>query len=577
MRAKIFLCGLSFILWFNTLMAAPAASVDRTQLSTEDTLILQIVDEDVGADNPDLTPLSTDFNVRSTVLSTEVQSINGKMSQKKTWSIGLTPKHSGTLTIPSLTLGTDKTDPIIIEVSNPQSSGATTASSKKDDATANNQPPIFMQTTLAPKSVYEGQAGLYTVKIFYNTSVREPSLTLPDIDNAKLIHVGKDTNQRTTMNGQNYQVLEQHYAIIAQRDGILDVQSPTLQGFRLDLTRNDSFNNPWQPFRISAPSLSLKVNTVPGMTKSSWWLPSTKVLLTDSWTQNPPHFQSGVPITRTLTLRAQNVIAEQLPTLAPSQNDGFQLYPDKPLLNTDSNGFQLQATRTEKIAYLPNANGQLTIPAINIDWWDTDSNSPKKVTIPAYTVTVASSTNTVIDHDAASAPAVLSLGENVVQTPPQNNTANWAKNPFLILSLLLGVAWVTTVVLWWRSTKPKTRSKTHNLHNSEEIKTLRQLRTDLRIACQQNNALDAKAALLAIGKELWPYETVLSVGDLSEKFQQQKTKQLLQELESVLYKESALWHGAQLWTLLDEEFRTQAKTSTDPEDILPHLYLEEKK
>ncbi len=571
MRTKGFLYSLSLVLWFNVVMATPVASVDRTQINANDTLTLQITDQDVGSDNPDLTPLSTDFNVTSTVLSTEVQSINGKVSQKKTWTIVLNPKHSGTFKIPSLTLGTDKTDPITIEVT-----GAA-ATPTNQEVSANNHPPIFMQTTVAPKSVYEGQAGLYTVKIFYNTSVREPSLTIPDMDGAKLIHVGKDTNQQTMMDGQNYQVLEQHYAIIAQHDGILDLKSPTLQGLRLDLTRNDSFNNPWQPFSISAPALSLKVNTVPGMTKSSWWLPSTKVLLTDSWAQNPPHFQNGVPVTRTLTLTAQNVTAEQLPTLAPAQSDGFQLYPDKPLLNTDSNGFQLQASRTEKIAYLPNTSGQLTIPAINIDWWDTDSNTPKKVTIPAYTVTVAASANIAPDHNKVSAPTVLSLGENVVQTSPRDDSADWTKSPFFILSLLLGAAWIITVVLWWRSTKPKARTKIHNPHNSEEVKTLRQLRTELRIACQQNNALDAKAALLAIGKELWPYETILSVGDLTEKFRQQKTKELLQELESVLYKETTLWHGAQLWTSLDEEFRTKAQESTDPDDVLPHLYLEEKK
>jgi hypothetical protein len=106
---------------------------------------------------------------------------------------------------------------------------------------------------------------------------------------------------------------------------------------------------------------------------------------------------------------------------------------------------------------------------------------------------------------------------------------------------------------------------------------MRQLRSELKNACLQNNALHAKNALLFIGKELWPYETVLSVGDLAEKFQQEKTRQLLQELERVLYNEITVWHGVELWALLDEEFRTKAKNSTDPHDVLPHLYLEEKK
>lgn len=570
MRIRCFLCALSLIMLCTQMMAAPSVSVDRTHLTTNDTLTLQIKDQNVNDNNPDLTPLAENFNLLSTVVSTEVQSLNGKIQQQKTWSIVLTPKHSGTITIPSLTIGTDKTEALAIVVT-----AATTDPSPKNEPVS-NQASVFMQTTVAPKSVYEGQAGLYTVKIFYNTTVREPSLMIPDMGNAKLIHVGKDTNQRTTVNGENYQVLEQHYAVIAKQDGVLDIKSPTLQGSRLDLMRRDGFNNPWEPFKISAPASSLKVHTIPGMAKSSLWLPSTKVTLTDSWTNNPPQFQSGVPITRTLTLSAQNVTAEQLPTIAPTQNDGFQLYADKPLLNTDSNGFQLQASRIEKIAYLPNANGRVTIPAITLDWWNTDSNSPQKVSIPDYTFTVSGSKNNNVDHNTTLTPTVLSLHDTVAAAP-ENTHPSWYKKPFVLLSILLGLVWVTTLVLWWRATKPKPPIKTHHVHNHEEIKTLRQARSDLKIACQQNNALDAKAALLAIGKTLWPYETLLSVGDLTEKFQLQGTKELLQELESVLYKETTLWHGAQLWKLLDEEFRTKAKASTNPDDILPQLYLKEKK
>ncbi len=438
--------------------------------------------------------------------------------------------------------------------------------------TAPKQASIFMRTSVVPKTLYEGQAGLYTVKIFYNTAVREPSLSIPDMGNAKLIHMGSDTNQRTDVNGESYQMLEQHYAVIAQKDGILDLKSPVLQGFSLDLTRSDSFNNPWEPFHVSAPTVSLKVNTVPGMSKSTWWLPSTKVNLTDSWTENPPQFQSGVPITRTLSLNAQNITAEQLPTIAPLHNKGFQLYPDKPGLNTNSNGFQLQASRTEKIAYLPNATGQLTIPAITVDWWDTDSNSPKKLTLPAYNVTVTANAK----EDTGALLPTLSLNEEAVQHVERINT-QWYQNPFSILSALLALAWIVTLWLWWRGSKPKVMAKPHTTHHSDDIKTMRQLRLDLKRACVHNSALDAKGALLSISKELWPYETVLSVGDLVEKFQQERTKQLLQELESVLYKEASVWHGAELWALLDEEFRLKAKHSTTPDDVLPHLYMEEKK
>ena len=402
------------------IFAAPITSVDHTQLSLNDSLTLQITEDGNINDDPDLSPLNQDFNVVSTTTSQAIQIINNKTSQQKTWSITLTPKHTGNLVIPSLALGRDKTDPISLQVATAE---ITTADPNKvvSDATPNNKPtpstpthqnpPIFMQTSINPQTVYEGQAGLFTVKIFYNTSVREPALTIPNMGDVKLMHVGKDINQRTEVDGDMYQVLEQHYALIAEKDGVLDIESPVLQGYRLDISGYNAFNNPWQAFHISAPSVSLKVNTIPGMAKSTWWLPSSKVTLTDSWADNPPNFENGVPVTRTLTLTAQNVTADQLPQIAPDKNNGFQLYPDKPILKTDSNGFQLQATRVEKIAYLPNANGQFTIPAIRIDWWNTDDNTPQTVAIPAKTITIASNTNSSGDH-AMMSPTVLSLQDN---------------------------------------------------------------------------------------------------------------------------------------------------------------------
>lgn len=562
---KLFLYLFSLTLFFNLSYAATlTASVDHTQLSLNDQLTLRIVAADTDGTNPDLSAISQDFTVLATTVSSAVQTINNKTSREKMWSIVLSPKHSGTITIPSITLGAEQTTPITVTVT----SAAIDSTVTKETLT--DHQPIFMQTTVAPKTVYEGQAALYTVKIYYNTSVREPALAIPDMGNAKLIHMGTDTTQRTTVNGQSYQVLEQHYAVIVQKDGIFDLKSPTLQGFRLDLTGSDALNNPWQPFHISAPTIALKVDTIPGMSQSTWWLPSTKVTLTDSWSDHPPQFRSGVPVTRTLTLTAQNVMAEQLPTIAPKQNDGFQLYPDKPVLTTDSNGFQLQATRTEKIAYLPNETGSLTIPAITIDWWNTDSNSPKKITLPAYSVTVAAASNN------PTAPTPLSLGDDSVQITKTLHR-HWYQRPFFILSLLLMLAWLLTLFLWWRTSKPKTKTQHNFVHPEEALKNMRRKRNDLKKACLENNALDAKEALISIGKDLWPFETILSVGDLIEKFEQERTKQLMQELESVLYKEASLWHGPELWALLDEELRVKAKDSVDPNNILPYLYLEEKK
>ncbi len=555
---------LSLILFSSFAWADPTASIDRSQMTLNDSLTFQIVDDNADADNPNFSALNQDFNILSTSTNAEIQVNNGKTTQRKVWTLILSPKHSGSLILPALKLGASSTEPLTLLVSDAASQNPSTAAPSAES--------IFMQTSFTPSSIYEGQAGLYTVKIFYKTAVREPTLSLPEMNDVKLIHVGKDVNHDERFQDQAYQVLEQHYAFIAQKDGVFDLKSPVLQGFKLNLNASEQASNPWQAFQISAPSLSVKVNTIPGMAKSSWWLPSTQISLNDSWSEHPPQFKAGVPITRTLTLKAQNLTAEQLPAIGPTQNSGFQLYPDKPILETNSNGFQLEASRVEKIAYLPNAQGQVTIPGIQIDWWNTDSNSPEQISLPEYSFTVAKGNgSTMIEAPTHLQPLALQNNQSdLINQEP----ISWRQNPFFILSIILAATWIGTLYLWLRK-KPVYKTQ-RPAAQDEEVHSLRKLRADLKLACSQNNAIDAKMSLLAMGKILWPYETLLSVGDLTEHFKLDRSKVLLHELESVLYKESSEWHGTELWKMLEQEFQQKAKDTKDPTEVLPRLYLGEK-
>ena len=79
---KMFLYIISFALLFYNLAfaAAPTVSVDRTQLSLDDRVTLQIVAQDSDDANPDLGLLSSDFTVLATTMSSEIRIFNNKTS-----------------------------------------------------------------------------------------------------------------------------------------------------------------------------------------------------------------------------------------------------------------------------------------------------------------------------------------------------------------------------------------------------------------------------------------------------------------------------------------------------------------
>jgi hypothetical protein len=69
------------------------------------------------------------------------------------------------------------------------------------------------------------------------------------------------------------------------------------------------------------------------------WLPANNINIAETWSQSPEQFKVGEPITRTVTLAAEGLSAEQLPPIFSEQEvDGFKFYPDKPNIENQTTG-----------------------------------------------------------------------------------------------------------------------------------------------------------------------------------------------------------------------------------------------
>ena len=77
---------------------------------------------------------------------------------------------------------------------------------------------------------YIGQQDVYTLKLFYAGSLTGGQLGDPQADAAQVIHLNGDTRYQTTRNGQTYQVVERHYALVPERNGRIVVRGPTFMG-----------------------------------------------------------------------------------------------------------------------------------------------------------------------------------------------------------------------------------------------------------------------------------------------------------------------------------------------------------
>ena len=108
--------------------AAATAHVDRDRIALSESLQLTIrVDGALRAGEPELAPLDRHFEVLGSNRNSSFTLANGRRESSTTWQITLMARHAGELTIPAIAVGTERTKPIAIRVSEdlPPDVGAT--------------------------------------------------------------------------------------------------------------------------------------------------------------------------------------------------------------------------------------------------------------------------------------------------------------------------------------------------------------------------------------------------------------------------------------------------------------------
>ncbi|MEM1156025.1 MAG: BatD family protein [Pseudomonadota bacterium] len=120
----------------------------------------------------------------------------------------------------------------------------------------------------------------------------------------------------------------------------------------------------------------------------------------DSWVASPDFevqqridrplesLQLGDAFDREIEFKASDVLAMMLPTFLPEKLTGLAAYPSPPVLDNASNRGQTIASRTERISYIAESEGEYRLPAQDFFWWDTSQKELRIATLPAIKITV---------------------------------------------------------------------------------------------------------------------------------------------------------------------------------------------
>jgi hypothetical protein len=447
----------------NPVAAAIEAYADPRNLDEMESLRLTLrIDgiSDIG--KPDTSPLDQDFEILTSNTTSQYRSVNGTVQSWVELQLMLRPKRSGKLTIPALTIGSDTSQPLQIQV-NPLDANIKQAI---DDM-------VFFETEVSPNPVYVQSETLLTRRLFYSTSggvqMYSEMPGAPEIADAVVLPLGQTNSYSTERDGINYGVVEQHFAIIPEHSGMLEIPVVAITS-SIRLMKNGRVRR--SGIRVSSDAVSVKVMPIPAEYPADQpWLAATNLRLVELWTPNQPVFNVGEPITRHIEARVTGNVASAIPPLTTSlDTKAFRQYPEPPELNDITTAVSVEGSRSERFSILPTTPGFAEIPPVSITWWDVKQQKVQVTNLPAQRVQITGnapavdSTNSTANIDATSvAPQPPAIESEPLPATPWEQILIWVTGTFG-LCLLLGWLWRK------RSQRPHPLSTTNDLNHGSKSK-----------------------------------------------------------------------------------------------------------
>lgn len=375
-----FFLAVALLVAYSVAQAAPVtAKLDRSSAVVGETvtLILQTTDTDQSLDT-DLSVLQTDFDVLNQRSETQMSFVNGRQTASVRLVITLEPKKEGNLTIPALKFPGASSSPLVLKV-------AAAPALAPGDAE-----PVFIEVTVQPDSgpYYVLSQVSLMVRIFYQANLTEAAINPPEPEQAS-VRLLDEVPYQSDRNGERYRVLERRYAIFPERSGTLTIPAMQLSG-RLIERPSDRL---WQPtvrgrrVRVESEPLTLEISPRPASFRGDFWLPARRITLSQQISDNEK-LHVGEPVTRTVILDAMGLEENMLEEPAWPEVPGTRIYPDQPQGISRDDGEWVLGHKEFRYAVVPEESGELVLPEIRLDWWDTITNQQRTAVLPEHRVTV---------------------------------------------------------------------------------------------------------------------------------------------------------------------------------------------
>lgn len=509
------------ILVLLTLVAIPAwaslsATVDRTQIETNETVTLTLsYSGKASSGQPDFSAIERDFIIDSNRRQQQYSWVNGESTASTDWVILLIPKRQGKLSIPSLVFNGSSSQKVTIDV-RPADTSSSSAGGQ----------PVFIQTTVNKDTAFIQEQVILTHRLHYSVPLQDISISEFDIPDAIIQQISEERfNKR--INGKSYSIIEIKFALFGQSVGKLTIPSQQFKAFEASNSGFGGFFSRGNRLIRLTEEKTIDITPIPAHISASQWMPSSQVKLEQSWSNNSSTLTAGEPITRSIKISALGLTASQIQPLPSLNNSALKLYPDQPILEDKKTNLGILGIRTESVAIVPNQEGQITLPSIEVKWWDTVNNRMQTSRLPEKTFTVQAAQNTPqISYGNNLADQPVSTDEIQLNQSGFSQLTNWS----LALNALL-IAIVIGLLYWRRNSQPKPTSEEIN-----QLPNAKQLLNQIAKLAAENKLAVMRDSILLWGAEVFPKQPPRSLNQLADLMANSELKQQFANLDESLFK-----------------------------------------
>jgi len=400
--------------------AQPRAWLDRDRIGAGETVTLNI--ETAGTTAPDYTQLQREFAVTGNSSRRQFELVNGRGSTRTLYAVALQPRRDGLLTIPSLRVGNERTQPLSLLVT--AASAAPTMRAGAD---------VFIESEADDQDPYVQQAVGWVVRLYSAVPLVSGQIDQAAPDGASLQRVGDDAQYTRQLGDRRYTVVERRFLLIPERSGSLTIPGAQFEGRGAGGFFDDLFGDRGGALQARGAPRILRVRAAPANAPQPW-LPLHGLQL--RYAVTPQDLRAGSAATLTIEASADGATAGQMPELQLPVIDGLQVFAEPAQADESFSNGRPRVKLSRKFSLVPARAGAIQLPGVRLDWWDVRAGAARQASLPPLTWQVAAG-----EGAAALPPPASPAGAAL----PASSTAG-ANRGWVLASLVFAALWLLTLV-----------------------------------------------------------------------------------------------------------------------------------